>query len=159
MKEGEAGGKDVAMRVWVSSVSVSNFDRALEFYRDALGFPVQLEARNFGWMEVGPEEPLCKIGLSLSEEPKDGITPTGIVLEVEDMDAFAERLRAHNVKFTREPVERPWGGVVADFLDPDGNEIEAVFTQTIATRGTVSPAERVARSPPGWRSVSVVPSP
>ena len=82
-----------------------------------------MEARNFGWMEVGPEEPLCKIGLSLSEEPKDGITPTGIVLEAENMDAFAERLRAHNVKFTREPVERPWGGVIADFLDPDGNEI------------------------------------
>ncbi len=127
MKEGEAKGKDVATRVWVSSVSVSNFDRALEFYRDALGFPVRLEARNFGWMEVGPEEPLCKIGLSLSEEPKEGITPTGIVLEVEDMGAFAERLRAHGVKFTREPVERPWGGVVADFLDPDGNEIEAVY--------------------------------
>ncbi|MFQ6013492.1 MAG: VOC family protein [Thermoplasmata archaeon] len=127
MRKGETKGKDVATRVWVSSVSVSDFDRALAFYRDALGFPVQLEARNFGWMEVGPEEPLCKIGLSLSEEPKGGVTRTGIVLEVEDMDAFAKRLRAHNVKFTREPIEQPWGGVVADFLDPDGNEIEAVY--------------------------------
>ncbi len=48
MKVGEAKGKDVATRVWVSAVSVSNFDRALEFYRDALGFPVRLEDRNFG---------------------------------------------------------------------------------------------------------------
>ena len=127
MKEGETMGKDVATRVWVSSVSVSDFDRALEFYQGALGFPVQLEARKFGWMEVGPDEPLCKIGLSLSEEPKNGITRTGIVLEVEDMEAFAERLRSHKVKFTREPVERPWGGIAADFLDPDGNEIEAVY--------------------------------
>ncbi|MFQ5552366.1 MAG: VOC family protein [Thermoplasmata archaeon] len=117
----------MATRVWVSSVSVSNFDRALGFYRDVLGFPVQLEARNFGWMEVGPEEPLCKIGLSLSEEPKEGVTPTGIVLEVEDMDAFAARLRANDVQFTQEPTVQPWGGVVADFLDPDGNEIEAVY--------------------------------
>ncbi|MFQ5907255.1 MAG: VOC family protein [Thermoplasmata archaeon] len=127
MKEVETKGKDVATRVWVSAVSVTDFDRALEFYRDALGFPVQLEARDFGWMELGPDEPLCKIGLYLSEEAKEGVTPTGIVLEVEDMDAFAERLRAHKVKFTREPIERPWGGVVADFLDPDGNEIEAVY--------------------------------
>ncbi|MEE9164284.1 MAG: glyoxalase superfamily protein [Thermoplasmata archaeon] len=127
MNEVETKGKDVATRVWVSAVSVTDFDRALEFYRDVLGFPVQLEARDFGWMELGPEEPLCKIGLSLSEEPKDGVTPTGMVLEVEDMDAFAKRLRAHGVKFTQEPVKRPWGGVVADFLDPDGNEIEAVY--------------------------------
>lgn len=127
MKEGETEGKGVATRVWVSSVSVSDFDRALALYRDALGFPVRLEAREFGWMEVGPDEPLCKIGLSLSEEPKEGVTRTGIILEVEDMGAFARRLHAHNVEFTQEPAEQPWGGVVADFLDPDGNEIEAVY--------------------------------
>lgn len=135
MKEPKTKGKDVATRVWVASVSVSDFDRALAFYRDALGFPVQLEARNFGWMEVGPEEPLCKIGLSLSEDPKELVTRTGIVLEVEDMDAFAERLRAHNVKFTQEPTKQPWGGVVADFLDPDGNEIEAVYDPDHYGRG------------------------
>ncbi|MFQ5985903.1 MAG: VOC family protein [Thermoplasmata archaeon] len=106
---------------------MSDFDRALGFYRDVLGFPVQLEARNFGWMEVGPEEPLCEIGLSLSEEPKEGVTQTGIVLEVEDMEAFAARLRANDVQITQEPTMQAWGGVVADFLDPDGNEIEAVY--------------------------------
>lgn len=135
MRGPETKGRDVATRVWVSSVSVSDFDRALAFYRDALGFPVQLEARNFGWMEVGPDEPLCKIGLSLSEDPKEVVTRRGIVLEVEDMDAFAERLRAHNVKFTREPTKQPWGGVVADFLDPDGNEIEAVYDPDHYARG------------------------
>lgn len=124
-----ADGRDLAKRVWVSAVVVSDFDRALQFYRDVLGFPVQLEARSFGWMEVGPEEPLCKIGLALQEDGKAGdeVKPTGIVLEVEDMEAFAARLRNHGVRFTQEPVERPWGGVVADFLDPDGNEIEAVY--------------------------------
>ena len=137
MKKGEAKGKDVATRVWVSSVSVSDFDRALEFYRDALGFPVQLEARNFGWMEVGPEEPLCKIGLSLSEESKDGITPTGIVLEVEDMDAFAKRLRAHNVKFTREPVERPWGVWSRISSTPTGTRSRRSITQTTTNSSRV----------------------
>ncbi|MFQ5918558.1 MAG: VOC family protein [Thermoplasmata archaeon] len=127
MKEDESKGKDVATRVWVSTVSVSDFDRALAFYRDILGFPVQLEARNFGWMEVGPDEPLCKIGLSLVENAEELVPRRGIVLEVEDMDAFAERLRAHDVKFTHEPEKQPWGGMVTDFLDPDGNEIEAVY--------------------------------
>jgi len=118
-----------ATRVWISAVRVSDFDRALAFYRDVLGFPVQLEAREFGWMEVGPDEPLCKIGLSLEarRSTRTRMRPTGIVLEVGDMGAFANRLRNAGVRFTREPTVAPWGGVVADFLDPDGNEIEAVY--------------------------------
>lgn len=124
-----AKGKGRATRVWVAAVNVTDFDRALGFYRDLLGFPVRLEAREFGWMEVGPEEPLCKVGLNLIHGERasaNGVTPTGIVLDVDDMDAFARRLKGAGVRFTREPVKAPWGGVVADFLDPDGNEIEAV---------------------------------
>lgn len=119
----------MATRVWVSAVSVTDFDRSLEFYRDILGFPVQLEAREFGWIEVGPEEPLCKIGLSLREEelPQGTITPTGLVLEVDDMDAFAARLKERRVRFATEPTREPWGGIVADFLDPDGNKLQAVY--------------------------------
>lgn len=120
---------DRAKRVWVSSVHVTDLDRALRFYRDLLGFPVQLEARSFGWIEVGPSEPLCKIGLLLRpEEPvsRGNAKSTGIILEVEDMDAFVRRLRSAGVRITREPVKAPWGGIVADFTDPDGNELEAV---------------------------------
>ncbi len=129
MKEAKKG-KDLATRVWVASVRVTDLDRALEFYRDTLGFPVQLEAREFGWVEVGPEEPLCKIGLSLQEDPRPSegdVTPTGIVLEVENMDAFAARLKEHGVRFTDEPEEQPWGGILTNFLDPDGNRLQAVY--------------------------------
>jgi lactoylglutathione lyase len=122
--------KDRAKRVWVTSVHVSDLDRALRFYRDLLGFPIRLEARRFGWIEVGPSEPLGKIGLLL--RPKEQISQqnaksTGIILEVEDMDAFVRRLRSAGVRITREPVQAPWGGIVADFADPDGNELEAVY--------------------------------
>ncbi len=129
MERGTVKDKGLAKRVWVSSVRVTDFDRALEFYSDVLGFPVQLEARKFNWMEVGPEEPLCKIGLSVQEREKGegGITRTGIVLEVGDMDAFAARLKRHGVRFTHEPEVQPWGGILANFLDPDGNELQAVY--------------------------------
>ncbi len=129
MERGTASDVGLAKRVWVSAVRVTDFKRALEFYRDLLGFPVQLDAREFNWMEVGPEEPLCKIGLSVQEWEKGegGITRTGIVLEVDDMDAFATRLKEGGVRFTDEPTEQPWGGVTANFLDPDGNELQAVY--------------------------------
>lgn len=120
----------LARRVWVAAVRVSDFDRAVEFYRDLLGFPIQLDARHFNWMELGPEEPLCKIGLSVAEDlgpvGKNG-RRTGIVLEVEDMEAFAARLREHGVRFTHRPERQPWGGVTANFLDPDGNNLQAVY--------------------------------
>ena len=39
---------------------------------------------------------------------------------------LAARLRKAGVTFTHGPVKQPWGGWVADFLDPDGNELEVV---------------------------------
>lgn len=118
--------RGTAKRVWLSALTVTDFDRAQRFYRDVLGFPVALEAREFGWMEFGPEEPLAKIGLGLTKDKKGEVTETGLVLEVEDMDAFARRLKAAGVRFTTEPTKQPWGGTIANFLDPDGNEIQAV---------------------------------
>ncbi len=125
----ETKQKGLAKRVWVTSVPVTDFDRALAFYRDVLGFPVQLEAREFSWIEVGPEEPLGKIGFFLREKPPapGEVTRTGIVLEVEDMDAFADRLRSHGARITDGPERQPWGGVTMDFLDPDGNALQAVY--------------------------------
>ena len=116
------------MRVWAISGRVRDLDRALAFYRDVLGFPVRHEARRFGWIEVGPEEPLSKIGLAPDgSHGEERGSKTGIILEGDHMDAVSRRLRAAGVRFTREPAREPWGGLQAGSLDPDGNEIEAVY--------------------------------
>ncbi len=125
----DAEDKGKATRVWVTVVPVSDFEKALAFYRDLLGLPVRLDARSFDWMEVGPDEPLTKIGLSLRKDlGKDGAEArwTGIVLEADDFDAFCRRLKDHGVRFTTEPMMAPWGGRLADFLDPDGNQLQVV---------------------------------
>lgn len=126
----DADGRGRATRVWVASVTVADYERALRFYRDLLGFPVRLDARpRFDWVELGPEEPGTKIGLSLNRDlAKDGasVRHTGIVLDTDDIDAFAARLKAGGVHFTTEPRREPWGGRLANFLDPDGNEIQVV---------------------------------
>lgn len=117
-------------RVWVASVEVADLDRAIRFYQDVLGLRLCLENRRFGWVELGPEEPMCKIGLSLAEaEPPTKKIPrrTGIVLDTDNMEAFVQRLKEGGARVTREPVRGPWGGLVADFLDPDGNELQVVF--------------------------------
>ncbi len=116
-------------RVWVATVQVTDFPKSIHFYRDLLGLKVQMDGRRFGWMELGPEEPLCKIGLSLvkpgmelSVEPRN----TGIVLETDDAENLYKDLSAKGVRFTIIPTKQPWGGIIANFLDPDGNELQAV---------------------------------
>ena len=44
-------------------IRVSDVDKALRFYNEVLGLPTKLDARRFGHAEVGPDEPLAKIGM------------------------------------------------------------------------------------------------
>ena len=41
---------------------------------------------------------------------------------VPDVDAAHAELAAKGVKFTMGPGKMPWGGYMAMFVDPDGNE-------------------------------------
>lgn len=130
--------KGVATRVWAVGIPVSSFDRALAFYRDLLGFKIQVDARFFNWMELGPEEPLAKIGLFETREDyqrKPGIS-TGIILDTDDIHEFHRRLSTKGVKFILPPEKQVWGGMQADFEDFDGNKLEVVQDSEHYTRPT-----------------------
>ncbi|MFW9871403.1 MAG: hypothetical protein ACFFEL_17380, partial [Candidatus Thorarchaeota archaeon] len=55
-------------RLWLAIIEVSDMDQAVDFYHGILGLPIALDARAFNHVEVGPDEPLAKIGLHLSDE-------------------------------------------------------------------------------------------
>ena len=113
-------------RVWLTMIHVSDMNRALKFYHETLGLPIALDARVFNHAEVGPDEPLAKIGMHATGKEAKRKRRTGIVFDTDDIYALYERLRKQGVKFTLKPTEMPWGGIVADFLDPDNNELEVV---------------------------------
>ena len=113
-------------RLWLGMVEVSDLDKALQFYHEILGLPIALDARMFDHAEVGPEEPLAKIGLYVSGKKAEKIRHTRIVLDTDDINALYNRLTRHGVKFTIKPTKMPWGGISAKFLDPDNNEFEVV---------------------------------
>lgn len=113
-------------RLWLTIIRVSDMDRALRFYNKILGLPMALEARVFNHAEVGPDEPLAKIGLHATGKKSKRKRRTGIVFDTDDIYALYERLIKRGVKFTLKPTKMPWGGIVADFLDPDNNELEVV---------------------------------
>ncbi len=107
-------------------IRVSDMDRALKFYHETLGLPIALDARMFNHAEVGLDEPLAKIGLHATGKEAKRKRRTGIVFDTDDIYALYDRLRKQGVNFTLKPTKMPWGGIVADFLDPDNNELEVV---------------------------------
>ena len=107
-------------------IKVSDLDRAVTFYHETLGLPIALDGRAFNHMEVGPHEPLAKIGIESTGKLSKRRRRTGIVFDTDDIDALYERLKKKGVPFTLKPTKMHRGGKTANFLDPDKNEFQVV---------------------------------
>ena len=95
-------------RIWLSTINVSDLERALAFYHELLGLPIALDGRAFNHIEVGPHEPLAKIGIESTGRQSKRKKRTGIVLDTDDIYALYERLRKEGVIFTLKPTKMPW---------------------------------------------------
>jgi predicted enzyme related to lactoylglutathione lyase len=113
-------------RLWLTMIKVSDMNQALKFYNETLGLQIALDARVFNHAEVGPAEPLAKIGLYATGKKSKRKKRTGIVFDTDDIYTLYENLKKKGVKFTLKPTKMEWGGIVADFLDPDNNILEVV---------------------------------
>jgi predicted enzyme related to lactoylglutathione lyase len=108
-------------RIGYLNVHVRDFERAVAFYHDALGFTPKFSDATFNYasFDVGGMPFAVAADPSRTGPREDHLTGIGIV--VPDVDeAFAE-LKARGVRFTMEPSRQPWGGYMAMFADPDGN--------------------------------------
>ena len=97
--------------------------RSQAFYRDVVGLAVY---REFG----PPDSPglVFFLGNGLLEVSGTGEPPRGLALwlQVRDVTAEVERLRAAGVPVLAEPRTEPWGLVEAWVVDPDGVRIVLV---------------------------------
>jgi len=102
------------------AVNVSDLGRAVDWYREALGFEVEARADEVGWVELTTPYPGVTLGLSQVEgEPHvGGITPT---FGVRDLDAARAQLEARDVRFDGDTFEIEGMVRLATFYDPDGN--------------------------------------
>jgi catechol 2,3-dioxygenase-like lactoylglutathione lyase family enzyme len=116
------------------SVIVPDYDRAIAFFTEVLGFdlvedsPSQTnDGRPKRWVVVRP--PAAQTGILLARA--DGETQSaavgeqfagrvGLFLRVDDFDAAYARMRAAGVEFVTEPRSEPYGRVVV-FRDIAGN--------------------------------------
>jgi lactoylglutathione lyase len=108
---------------------IADLDKALEFYRDLLGFEV-----SYRYPAQGEPEFVALNGISLAAtaEGQMGahgwpITPQSggfeLCVYTDDVDAAVEELRSHGVLVLTEPADQPWEERTAYVADPDGHPV------------------------------------
>lgn len=101
---------------------VSNLNRAIEFYRDTLGLPLESTFRG-AWAELTAEQLAIALGRPEADRSSPGPgTGAEVALAVSDVKAAVEDLRAKGVSILREAGEAPVCHM-ALVADPDGNRI------------------------------------
>ena len=109
-------------------VDVSDQDRALAFFTEALGFETRLDAPispTMRWIEVAPPGAVTSIALNTAEDAQDIGTDTGIRFTVADAAAERSAMEAAGVA-VGELLQWPDVPPMFTFDDPDGNRFYVV---------------------------------
>lgn len=99
-------------------VSVAELERALAFYRDALGCVEKHRAGEAVMLAVGAG------GLELllhERPPTPGLAGVAAGLVVDDVDAATAAAERAGGTVVEEPADQPWGERQSVLLDPDGH--------------------------------------
>jgi predicted enzyme related to lactoylglutathione lyase len=119
-------------------ITVDDHDKALAFYRDALGLEVRNDVAFEGmrWVTVSaPSQPGVEIvlespGADPNASPADrqalkdllakGML-RGVIFATDNVDATFEHIRASGAEVIQEPMDMPYGVRDCAFRDPAGN--------------------------------------
>ena len=119
-----------------STITVTDVDEALGFYRDGLGFTVVNDVSYGGrWVTLAADGSDAQLVLevpaggrseadadALQELVTKGVMPL-TVFKTDDLDATYERVAATGAEVLQEPMEQSWGPRDCAFRDPAGNMI------------------------------------
>jgi len=121
-----------------SFITVDDQEKALSFYRDALGLVVNTDAPlgPYRWLTVSaPGNPSMEIVLAtpdMGHGPDDTESLrmllakgalNGVLFTTDNCDAFFERVRATGAEVLQEPIDQPYGVRDCAFRDPAGNHV------------------------------------
>lgn len=124
---------------------VDDHDKAIVFYRDALGLEVRNDVRYAGmrWVTMGPpsqpdinivlEPPAADPGISPSDrEVISDLLAKGLLrglnFSTPDLEATFDRVQASGAEVVQEPMDQSYGRDCA-FRDPAGNLIRIIQTR------------------------------
>jgi uncharacterized glyoxalase superfamily protein PhnB len=110
------------------SCTCKTLETAIDFYRDALGFAVDMTFEHEGKL-AGAVISAGDIRIVLNQDDGklgwDRVKGQGFYLQINvaspaDVDAAAQRIKAAGGTLIDEPADRPWGARMFQFRDPDG---------------------------------------
>jgi catechol 2,3-dioxygenase-like lactoylglutathione lyase family enzyme len=128
------------MRLDKVAIVVDDYDLAIAFFTEALGFELvedspaltTKDGRPKRWVVVRPPGAETGILLARADGERQAAAVgnqvagrVGFFLEVEDFDAMYRRMTAAGVEFATEPRDEPYGRV-AVFLDISGNRWDLI---------------------------------
>jgi predicted enzyme related to lactoylglutathione lyase len=113
------------MYISVINLMVDDLDRAIGFYTKTLGWQKLMDepmGDGTRWVTVGPAGGQASFTMCTPErdDTRKAGGNSGVIFEVDDVEAFHEKLSASGVEFTMGPERMPWGGW-AMFKDSEGN--------------------------------------
>jgi predicted enzyme related to lactoylglutathione lyase len=121
-----------------SFITVDDQEKALAFYRDALGLVVNTDAPlgPYRWLTMSaPGNPGMEIVLAtpdMGHGPDDTESLrmllakgalNGVLFTTDNCDAAFERVRATGAEVLQEPIDQPYGVRDCAFRDPSGNHV------------------------------------
>jgi catechol 2,3-dioxygenase-like lactoylglutathione lyase family enzyme len=118
------------MKLSAVRIFVRDLESAQVFYRDTLGLKLRGGDPDSGYCVFESGEARVVVESVSDDAPTDDQTLvgrfTGISFAVNNIVAIYEQLLLRNVAFTGAPETQSWGGVLATFKDPAGNELQLV---------------------------------
>ena len=118
----------MAVLALAPQLRTTDLDASIRFYVEKVGLTLEFRYSDFyAGLRAGP----CRVHLKLSDEPDPSIAFVRaeqhfhLYLNVDDVDAMAERLRSHGVVLHQEPADTDWGTRELAFEDDQGHTIYA----------------------------------
>lgn len=110
------------------SVQSGDMDRAIQWYKDVLGFELLYRVDEIGWCELRTPVDGVTIGISQVDDPqvRGGAT---LVFGVTDIDAARRDVESKNVRFDGDTMTIEGMVKLATFFDADGNKL--MFSQSL----------------------------
>jgi serine phosphatase RsbU (regulator of sigma subunit)/predicted enzyme related to lactoylglutathione lyase len=126
------------LRIFKSNVFVRDYDRALKFYVDQLGFSIVAEARyEFGrWVAIAPPDGSAILAVVAPKRGSENYKLIGrhtqVAFIAEDIHATYDLWQSRGVRFLHPPQPQLWGGTRATFCDVDGNGFDLLGSDEIS---------------------------
>jgi predicted enzyme related to lactoylglutathione lyase len=94
---------------------VADMDRAVKFYRDVLGLPLNFQSPD--WSEFVTGETTLALHPATQKKPAGSVE---LGFNVSDLERFYQEMTAKGLQFSMPPTKQDFGGVLAQFVDSEG---------------------------------------